>query len=216
MSKAAPTDRLIAEARTFLTALAAENTRDWFQAHKAEYDTQLKAPAQALLDELAPEIGALMEAGPAKTKIFRPNRDVRFSKDKTPYTTHLHMLWWCEGEERQSPGFFFGLSPDYLRAGGGLMTFEREVLEDWRKLVDLDGDRIEAIVAEAEAQGLERREPDLKRVPPPFPKDHPHGDLLRMKGLTLWRDLDAGGDLVAQLRATFTALAPVQRLLAGL
>lgn len=82
--------RLIPDARAFLTELSANNTRDWFTTRKSRYEADLKAPALALLEEGAQAIARITGQMP-HTKLFRPHRDVRFSKDKTPYHTHLHL-----------------------------------------------------------------------------------------------------------------------------
>ena len=74
---------LISDAKTFLRDLALNNTRDWFHAHKTVYDTKLRDPAKALLEEMSPRLSTLTGC-PISTKLFRPHRDVRFSKDKTP------------------------------------------------------------------------------------------------------------------------------------
>ena len=113
---------LITDARAFLTRLNRNNTRDWWQAHKAEYDTGLRDPALALLDKMAPQL-ARLAGHDITTKLFRPHRDVRFSKDKTPYQTHLHMMWQIESEARQNPVFFFGIGLDYVTAGAGIMGY---------------------------------------------------------------------------------------------
>ena len=85
-------DTLIADTQRFVRALSANNSRDWFQANKSDYDKKLRDPAKALLEEMSPRLAEL--AGfPVTSKLFRPHRDVRFSKDKTPYNTHLHMMW---------------------------------------------------------------------------------------------------------------------------
>lgn len=91
MAAADPFARLIPEARAFLSELATHNERNWFTEHKSRYETELKAPALLLLDQVAHDIGR-KTGNPPKPKLFRPHRDVRFSKDKTPYTTYLHMM----------------------------------------------------------------------------------------------------------------------------
>lgn len=206
-----PFSHLIPDARAFLSELAANNTRDWFTAQKTRYETGLKTPATHLLDQLAHDIGR--ETGRTLTpKLFRPHRDVRFSKDKTPYHTHLHMLWTLDTPGRQSPGFFFGISPDNVSLGGGVMGFDKPVLTDWRQAVDgAFADRLKARINHAAAHGFHPRDPELKRVPAPFDKDHPHGDLLRRKGLVLWRALDPSeyGTPLNALKTGFTQLSPV-------
>ena len=179
---------LVSEARAFLTELAANNSKPWFDAHKAEYEAKLKAPALALLDRLSGPV-AEIAGGPVETKLWRPYRDVRFSKDKTPYHTHLHMAWLPSGAGRQAPGFFFGISKEYVTCGVGLMGFDKGVTDDWRAGVDRDGRGWQGEIDALLATGFTLGEPDLKRVPAPYGKDHPHGDLLRRKGLALWSEV---------------------------
>lgn len=204
---------LIPTARRFYSALAQSNTRDWWQENRAPYDDQLKPGALALLDEMAPVLSDLADA-PVTGKLFRPHRDVRFSKDKTPYNTHLHMMWQIDGGGRQNPVFFFGIGLDYISAGAGLMGFDKPVLEDWRKFVDLDTNRIQGIIDGVTDQGFTLREPALKRVPSAYPKDHPAADLLRMKGLVASGEIAPDTkDIPKALTAAFTALWPINALL---
>lgn len=201
---------LLSDARAFYGTLAHNNTRDWWLENKTTYETLLKAPALEILEILTPRLATLADC-PVKPKLFRPHRDVRFSKDKTPYNTHLHMMWSLESGARQSPVFYFGIGLDYRVAGAGIMGFDKPVLDDWRKMVDLDADRISGIVSGIENAGYIIREPTLKRVPPPYDKEHPQSKLLRMKGV------GAHGELpeisVDALMTAFTALWPLNELL---
>lgn len=205
----APHETLTADARRFLSALAANNTRDWFQANKARYEADLKKPAIALLDLLTDQWGR--EIGqPLKPKLFRANRDVRFSKDKTPYHTHLHMLW----AEADGPGWFLGISPDYVTAGAGIMGMDKDRLTAWRAAVDSP---LGAELAEL-VDGLDARldPPELKRVPAPYDKDHPQQALLRRKSFALWRDIAARcetADLADATVSAFRAVRPAMDLL---
>ena len=204
-----PFAHLIPDARAFLAQLAANNTRDWFGDHKARYETELKAPALLLLDQVAHDLGR--QSGQVlKPKLFRPHRDVRFSKDKTPYHTHLHLLWMIEGAS--GPGLFLGIAPAYVRLGGGYMTFEKDMLTRWRTAVDGKlGDDLQKDMADLAQQGLEPDDPELKRVPAPFGKDHLRAGLLRRKGLTVWRDLppEQFATPQAAMAELFKALRPL-------
>lgn len=208
----ADTSSLIADARQFYGTLAGHNNRDWWLANKGTYDKALKAPALALLEDLTAPLATLADA-PVKGKLFRPHRDVRFSKDKTPYNTHLHMMWGIETEARQSPVFFFGIGLDYVTVGAGIMEFDKAVLEDWRKFVDLDTQRIMGIVDGLQASGYGLREPALKRVPAGFASDHPAAQLLRMKGLVASREVTQTGGLSNVVLGHFKALWPLNDLL---
>lgn len=203
---------LIATAQSFYAALAQTNTKDWWQENRGTYDDVLKPGALALLDSLSEPLAALANC-PVTTKLFRPHRDVRFSKDKSPYNTHLHMMWQLQTPARQSPVFFFGIGVDYVTAGAGIMGFDKPVLEDWRKFVDLDTNRVVGIIDGITQKGYALRAPELKRVPPAFAADHAAADLLKRKGLVASRDLGTPADVNAALMAAYTDLWPVNALL---
>ena len=175
------------EAAAFLAALAANNSRDWFHAEKAAYERDLKGPAEAFSAVLADRLAAAH--GMAHTpRIFRIARDVRFSKDKTPYNAHLHISFVPQADGAP-PAWLFGLEPKSLVLGTGIFAFEGAALDKWREAVaGPDGEELAGIVAELEGQGVRFSEPELKRVPAPYDKDHPRGDLLRRKGLAAWLD----------------------------
>lgn len=208
-----PFHKLVGDARAFLGELALNNTRDWFTANRARYDRDLKDPAGRLLEQVAESIGP--DTG---TKLFRPQRDVRFSRDKTPYTTHLHMLWTLPGGA--SPvGLFFGISPQYVTVGGGVMGFDKTALNAWRTA--LDGSRGAAIAGEIDAlkaAGWRVSEPELKRVPAPHDKDHPWGEHLRRKSITVWSDLAGDRQLrpLAEIGSARARLTPLLDHLAAL
>lgn len=163
---------------------------------------------------MAPRLHALT-GDPVTTKLFRANRDVRFSKDKTPYTTHLHMMWMLQTDARQSPAFFFGINTKEVTIAGGMMEFTKEVLADWRKMADLDGAYLQGKIDAAKAKGFTPWEPKLKRVPAPFGKDHPYGELLRHKGLVIATHSKTQGDLASELTTAFADIWPVSDMLIG-
>lgn len=211
-----PWARLIADARHFLGKLAQNNSRDWFNDHKPDYEAGLKAPALALLDSVAADLHRSI-GSPVTAKLWRPHRDVRFSKDKTPYHLHLHMGWSSQTDGGQPLGWFFGISPDYVTAGAGVMGFDKPGLEAWRKAVDgAAGAALERRITALLAQGMRIDDPELKRVPAPYDKQHPRGGLLRRKGVVLWSDWPSGPtaaqptDPQDWLRQVFTALEPLQ------
>jgi uncharacterized protein (TIGR02453 family) len=199
---------LVPDARKFLSALAQNNNKAWWDENKPTYEAKLKKPALALIDDVSVQLAALTDL-PIKGKLFRPHRDVRFSKDKTPYKTHLHMLWTAQTGARQDVAFFFGIGLDDVRAGGGIMGFDKAVLEDWRLFVDQDHKRILKITDGLKAKGFGFWEPALKRIPPGYDKDHPAGALLRMKGCVAFKDISGPG----ALPATFKTFWPLNQLL---
>jgi uncharacterized protein (TIGR02453 family) len=163
-----------AEALEFYEGLEADNTKTYWHAHKSEYDELVKAPMQALLAELAPEFG--------EGKIFRPNRDVRFSNDKSPYKTAIGATLMGGG--------YVQLSSNGLAAGTGYYGMEPEQLERYRRAVadDKTGSQLEKIAASLRRAGIEVHGRDeLKTAPKGYPKDHPRIELLRYKGLIAWK-----------------------------
>ncbi len=172
--------RFLEDTRGFLSELSENNDRGWFHQHKSRYDSALKRPAEKLLVEVAQ--GLRVHAGTTpRTKLFRPHRDVRFSEDKTPYHTHLHMMWSLP----DGRAWMLGLAPDYATAGVGVMQFENAQLDRFRdKVAGPEGAALQDILD----TGWRVDPPALKRVPAPYPPEHPREVLLRFKGLVAWED----------------------------
>ncbi len=166
------------EAIDFYDGLEEDNSRAYWTAHKAVYDESVKAPMEELLAELAPEFG--------EGKIFRPNRDVRFSHDKSPYKTAIGAVLGAGG--------YVQLSGAGLAVGRGMYTMAPDQLERFRDAIDDEksGVKLAALVAEARAGGVEVTAHDaLKTAPRGYPKDHPRIELLRLKGLHTWKQWPA-------------------------
>jgi uncharacterized protein (TIGR02453 family) len=182
------------ETFSFLGDLAANNSKDWFDANKSAYQRSVKKPSDAfrpaLSEALANQIGHEVAS-----KQFRINRDLRFSKDKTPYNTHIRMAFWpkgalFEGKDAQPPSFFLSIEQDHVRFGTGCMAFSKPVLGTYLRILEQGaGDEISTLYKQLEADGFERSEPDLVNPPRGFPKDHSDADLARHKGLATWKTL---------------------------
>lgn len=173
----------------FLADLRANNDRQWFAAHKAAYEADLKRPAESFAQALAGELEAATGER-HEYRIFRIHRDVRFSNDKTPYNAHLHITLSPEGGCRDGgPAWMFGLDPDGLTLGAGIFAFTPPRLDNWRALATgPKGARIAALLDRLRAEQVRVSDPELKRVPAPYPADHPQTELLRHKGLAAWID----------------------------
>ncbi len=198
---------LITDSRAFLNELSENNNREWFNENKTRYDTALKKPAKALLGDLQAQLATLLEQ-PVSTKLFRANRDVRFSKDKTPYSTHLHMMWTPQGNGTQ-PAYFFGIAQEYVKVGAGVMSFDKAQQSAWRAWVsEREGDAFQTRI---DATGATLGKPELKRVPSPFEKDHPRAELLQRKSLVLWKDIETepSADVAGAINDAFTLFNPV-------
>ena len=163
-----------AEALEFYEGLEADNSRTYWTAHKEVYDSKVRAPMVELLAELEPEFGP--------GKIFRPNRDVRFSADKSPYKTSI--------AASLAEGGYVQLTARGLGVGNGMYMMEPDQLDRYRRAVadDTTGRELEALIERIEKQRIEVSGHDaLKSAPRGYPKDHPRVDLLRYKGLVAWK-----------------------------
>ncbi|MGN8129135.1 DUF2461 domain-containing protein [Paenarthrobacter sp. 22069] len=162
------------EAFRFYAQLEDNNNRDWWLEHKATYDKSVKEPLTLLLSELEPEFG------PAK--LFRPNRDVRFSLDKSPYKTAQGAF----AARQEGVGFYLQINADGLLIGGGYHSHTPAQLARFRAAVDASasGAALQEIVDAVAGAGFDIEGEKLKTVPRGFDKDHPRGELLKHKSLS--------------------------------
>ena len=201
------------ETLEFLENLKANNTRDWFQANKPVYERAVKQPAEAFSAEMAGQLEDLTGIA-HKPKVFRIYRDVRFSKDKTPYNAHIRISFLPLTDEEALPAWFFGFEPGHCALGTGVFAFEKQALEWFRdRVAGEDGVALEKILGALKKKDIRLSEPDLKRVPSGWPQDHPRAGLLRHKGLAAWIDHDdksvVGPNLVKSCKADFKRLKPL-------
>jgi uncharacterized protein (TIGR02453 family) len=164
-----------AEVVPFFEELALNNNRNWWLANKPRYDEHIREPLELLLDDLAPEFG--------EAKVFRPNRDIRFSPDKSPYKTQASAV--IHGDEG-STSLYMALSATGLSVGGGSYTPAKDQMERLRAAIADDGTgaEIEDLTAKLRKAkfSIWARE-TLKTAPRGYAADHPRIDLLRMKGV---------------------------------
>jgi uncharacterized protein (TIGR02453 family) len=178
----------------FFLALALHNDRDWFQSHRSEYEEGWAAPMAALLDEVRDGLdGAYGRRGLSEPKVFRIHRDVRFSKDKTPYKTHVAGWIPLETGRAASPGvspaaIYLQVGVDERFTGSGCWTLEPDALKRFRAAL-LDPRRGAALARRLDvltARGFSiSSSGSLVRVPAGVAPDHPRAGLLRMKGLVV-------------------------------
>lgn len=115
----------------FFKSLEKNNHKEWFDEHRKEYEQHVRAPFIQLIENLIP---SLMEIEPsilpdAKKALFRINRDIRFSKDKTPYNVLMKAGLSPGGKKSELPGFYLGIGSDYVHMGGGLYQLSTETLK---------------------------------------------------------------------------------------
>jgi uncharacterized protein (TIGR02453 family) len=157
----------------FYAELEHNNNRHWWLEHKSTYDSAVKEPLTGLLAKLGPEFG--------EAKLFRPNRDIRFSLDKSPYKTAQGAL----AAVAEGTGFYVQLGADGLLIGGGYHISTPAQLARFRSSVDApsSGGALQRIVAQVVALGFAVEGESLKTVPRGFAKDHPRAELLKHKSL---------------------------------
>ena len=225
------------DAIQFLAELAQNNTRDWFQPRKAEYERLLKRPMEELCDALEEQFrsrGIPLHADAARSP-FRIYRDTRFSKDKSPYKTQVSASfgWAGDGAEGSgrahtenvhASGGYFHLQPGNIYVGGGVWHPEPSWLKGFRDRVATDYNGFCAIVEAPEFVAAFGSVSDdgesLTRVPTGYPADHPAADVLRKKNVTFGRRLsddDAFSPALPSILAdAFAVGTPLLRYLASI
>ena len=182
-----------AEGLQFLADLEANNERPWFQARKQLYLDKIVTPTIAFvaamgerLQTISPHINYDTRTN-GSGSMMRIYRDVRFSKDKRPYKTHVGIVFWeGSGKKTECPAFYFGLNADGAGAHAGLYGFPKPMLTAYREAVADDklGSELEAAIAKVQAAGYQIGGAHYKRVPRGYDKDHPREELLRHNTLT--------------------------------
>jgi uncharacterized protein (TIGR02453 family) len=160
------------EAQAWFRELEANNSREWFQAHRATYDEAVRGPVESLLAEVESEFG--------EGKVARPNRDTRFSKDKSPYKLQIYATI---PRAKGGGGYYVQLTEGGLFVGGGMYMPDRAALAAMRAAMDdgRQGRRLEKVVASLEGDGIHLMEHGaLKTAPRGYAADHPRIRFLRL------------------------------------
>lgn len=190
------------EAFEFYEDLEADCSKAFWDAHKAQYDTHVRAPMAALMGELAEEFGT--------AKIFRPYRDVRFSHDKSPYKTHQGAYV----PTAPRAGFYAEISAPGFLTGGGFYGADAAALRRLRtRIAGPAGTRLTAIVSDLAGRGWTLAGETVKTAPRGFAADHERIDLLRHKTMSMRRgipdDVVTSGGLSEQVRSDWRELRPL-------
>jgi uncharacterized protein (TIGR02453 family) len=215
----------------FLRGLERNNNRPWFEAHRTEYEEHVKQPMADLVEEMdlrlakfAPEM-----VGDPKRSVFRIHRDIRFSKDKSPYKTNAGCWLFHGGGSSKvgreahggGAGFYFHLQPGRSFTAGGCWMPPRPALQKFRAAIARDPRAFERLVS---SPGLRRmggisEESKLKGMPRGYSDDHPAARWLRLESFTVGRSLtDAqvtGPRLTAILESDYKSILPLVRWLNG-
>ena len=188
----------------FYDDLEVDNTKSYWEAHREQYETTVRAPMIALTDALEPQYGA--------AKIFRPFRDVRFAKDKTPYKTHQG-AFVAAGP---ACGWYVEVSARGVRSGAGFYDASAADLAKIRHAIvdEAKGEQLQKILTKLEKAGFEIGGDRLKTAPRGFDVSHRRIELLRHRSLTVGRNygfepLIHTAELTDAIRADWKAARPL-------
>jgi uncharacterized protein (TIGR02453 family) len=192
------------DALDFFDELRAQNTRAWWQANTARYAASVREPFEGLLDALEDEFG------PAR--LYRPQRDVRFSKDKSPYKDHQGAL----AATVPGTGYYVQVNPDGLMTGGGFYPTGPDQLPRLRAAIDAprSGQELQGVVDDLTSARFELGGDQLATRPRGVPPDHPRLALMRFKNLVAMREHGAPPwlstpDVVEHVRADWRSVRPL-------
>lgn len=185
---------------------ADNNSREWFARNKERYELSVREPIAALADALADEFG--------ESKIFRPHRDVRFAKDKSPLKTEQGAVV----QDSEGTGFYVAVGADGLLTGGGAMHLTPDQLVRYRSAVDDDrsGTDLARTIEALRGNGFQIGGEVLKTRPRGVAPDHPRLELMRHKGIIAWREhgtprwMSTAG-VVRHVRDDWRAVGPLAR-----
>ncbi len=206
------------QAVEWLNGLVANNNREWFNANKPTYESELKQPLLQLVDalnrQLAEKLPEYYMDDVAKAP-FRIYRDTRFSKNKTPYKTHIAAAFPRRGVQEKAAGLYLQISSSGVGIAGGSYLPDPESLRAIRQRIADDFDTFQNLVGNKRLRKWmgEMQGDALTRVPKGFLPDHPAAEWLRKKQFYYWRELDpaliTSPKLEKEILTHFEVLAPI-------
>lgn len=209
------------EIMNFLSELKQNNTREWMQEHKKQYEDARSSFIEfvslllADLQMIDPDMSGLS----AKDCIFRLNRDVRFSKDKSPYKINFSAYFALGGKKSFNGGYYFHLQPGQSFIGGGIYQPMPDMLAKIRQEIDYNPEIIHSIISKEEFKSFfgEIKGERLKTSPKGYSSDHVDIDLLRLKSFIVSKNLDdakiKSHDLKSEIMKGFTIMKPFKDFL---
>lgn len=210
------------QALTFLRNLKRNNRREWFQPRKAEYEKLIKLPMMELIGGLNEEFARFSPAyvTPPQKATYRIYRDTRFSKDKSPYKTHISAIFpRNSASKKEGAVFYFHFTEKELLVFGGVYMPEPEELLAYRTLLQDRYEELQEILGQAKLRRMlgQLQGEQLSRMPKGFPPDHPAEGLLRGKQWFLENTLDArivtSPKLLPELARHFEVMTPMVEFL---
>ncbi|HKV95460.1 MAG TPA: DUF2461 domain-containing protein [Candidatus Angelobacter sp.] len=210
------------DALTFLRALKRNNRREWFQPRKEKFEMLIKAPMLELIECLNQQFVdvAPQYITPPQKAVYRIYRDTRFSKDKTPYKTHVSAIFpRSNAVKREGAVFYFHFTEKELLIFGGVWAPERDELLAYRTLLAEHHEEFRQILTQRELKRVvgSLQGEQMSRVPKGFPVDHPAESLLRHRQWYLESTVDAklitSPKVVPEIARRFAAMAPMVEFL---
>ena len=216
------------ETITFYKQLKENNSKEWFDEHRGDYEDYVKLPSSEFviamgerLKTIAPSFNAIPKVNKS---LFRINRDTRFSSDKSPYKTNLGIWFWDgEGKRMECSGFYFHLETDLLMLGGGIHKFTRPQLEEYRNSVVHPGLGKQMVDAynEVSGKGYDFGGKNYKRIPGDFDPGHENAQFLLYDGMHFGKKYSIPDELYSEKLLDFCLepyrdMLPAQRWLAEL
>ena len=219
-----PLKNFIKSASGFLSELEKNNNREWFNAHKDEFEELVMRPAQEFVFLMGQQLQAVVPGIIADPKvnrsIFRLNRDTRFSSDKTPYKTNLGIYFW-EGKQNrlETSGFYFHIEPKLFMLGVGMYMFSKEQLQNFREAItDPDEGKVFRSIVGKLSKKYAFGDIHYKKYPKDFPKDHVNAEFLLYNGFYCYhsrKDMNAlnGENIIPYSFKIFRDMAPLHQWL---
>jgi uncharacterized protein (TIGR02453 family) len=210
----------------FLMELRDHNEREWFLKNKTRYETEVRDPFLRLIADLSPRLKKLspyfvVDPRPVGGSMMRIYRDIRFSKDKSPYKTSMSAHFWhAKGKDGASPAFYLHIEPDGSAVGGGVWRPPADVLKMIRKAIATKSEawaKVVSVRSFRSSCGMVGE--SLKRAPPGFDEGQPFIDDIKRKDFATSSRLDdgevLGPDLLRSVSDGFEAMAPFMRFITG-
>ena len=200
------------ESFDFLNELSVDNDREWFKANQPRYEELVRSPALVFIESMQPAIAALSPRLTAVAKkvggsMMRPQRDSRFSKDKTPYKTNVGIQFrHFQGKDVHAPGLYLHIANDGCFLGAGIWHPESKALSAIRSCIDENPNGYKKALRELTAAGFKMEGSQLIRPPKGYDKNHPMLEELKRKDFIAIKPLS-----IAQVcAADFTELCATE------
>ena len=206
----------------FLARIRCNNTKEWFEAHRREYEMLILEPSRSCVVELGEHLQALVPTVNALPKVngslFRIYRDIRFSNDKTPMKSRIGLIFWQgHGKRMQSSAFYLHFSPDELFVAAGIRGFSQAMRSCYRHYIKQARHReaLHRIITEMQGAGFAIPEPKYRRLPREFESTLKDEVLTRYDSMYVFTtfppDTISSEEFIPLLYETFEAMLPLQQ-----